>query len=167
MARRNPQGPRDTKLREMRDALPAAWRQVADIYLRMCRKLFDEQAVGIDLVWTRIDPREPSQGMASLGETLGVRKVGYACLHLARYEVADVCLTAPTLDGTWALVATVNVPADGALAARLENGFSRTVLMRTVQGSCCLFVARPHIFGCAIDAMDPPDGESAGDSTHR
>lgn len=151
----NRRRPRDIKLRKLRDALPVAWRQVADLYLHVSRKLFDEQAVAIDMVWTRIDARAP--GVATLGETLGVRKMGYACVHMARYEVAEVSLPAPTRDGSWALVATVSSPADGAIAERLEHGFARTVLMKHVQGSCSVLVARPYAFGCDLDVAEPGD----------
>lgn len=148
--------PRDIRLRQLRDSVPASWRSIVDVYLHVCRKLHDECAVGVDLVWTRIDPRDPTHGAATLGETLGVRRMGYACVHLARYEVCEVTLYPPG-DGTWALVATVNVPADGALAARLEHGFARTVLLKHVQSSCTLLVSRPYSFGCDWDATDPSE----------
>lgn len=150
--------PRDTRLRALRDALPMPWRQVADLYLHIARKLFDEQPVGIDLIWTRIDERNHEQGMSDLGKTLGVRSGGYACVHLARYEVAEVTLPAPTRDGAWAVMLTVSSPADGAIASRLEHGFARTVRLKFVQGACSVLVARPYSFGCDLDVID---GETA------
>lgn len=146
--------PRDIRLRQLRDSVPASWRSIVDVYLHVCRKLHDECAVGVDLVWTRIDPIAGpplKPGMQHIGESIRTRHVDYACVHLARYEVCEVTLYPPS-EATWALVATVNVPADGALAARLEHGFTRTVLLKHVQSSCSLFIARPYSFGCDWDS---------------